>query len=277
MDANPVPHATAMVTKPVRIDVLRAAIQKWLPRPPEKDVSSPLPAPIDITVLKGLVDNDQEMAREILAEYLARRFAGRGENIEDLTQVAMIGLLNAIDRFDPDREVQFTTYAAVTIVGELKRHFRDKGWSVRVPRRLGEIGLRVNRALGELWQELGRSPTVAELAARIEVSEDQVLEAMEAMQAYSASSLDAPIGEDGLTHADLLADEDEPLERLEGWETVAPMIRRLPARERRILYLRFFLGRTQSEIAKELGISQMHVSRLLAQTLTALRREAGEG
>ena len=189
----------------------------------------------------------------------------------------MIGLLNAIDRFDPDREVQFTTYAAVTIVGELKRHFRDKGWSVRVPRRLGEIGLRVNRALGELWQELGRSPTVAELAARIEVSEDQVLEAMEAMQAYSASSLDAPIGEDGLTHADLLADEDEPLERLEGWETVAPMIRRLPARERRILYLRFFLGRTQSEIAKELGISQMHVSRLLAQTLTALRREAGEG
>ena len=183
----------------------------------------------------------------------------------------------APDRFDPDREVQFTTYAAVTIVGELKRHFRDKGWSVRVPRRLGEIGLRVNRALGELWQELGRSPTVAELAARIEVSEDQVLEAMEAMQAYSASSLDAPIGEDGLTHADLLADEDEPLERLEGWETVAPMIRRLPARERRILYLRFFLGRTQSEIAKELGISQMHVSRLLAQTLTALRREAGEG
>ena len=212
-----------------------------------------------------------------LAEYLARRFAGRGENIDDLTQVAMIGLLNAIDRFDPSREVQFTTYAAVTIVGELKRHFRDKGWSVRVPRRLGEIGLRVNRALAELWQELGRSPTVAELATRIEVPEDQVLEAMEAMQAYSAASLDAPIGEDGLTHADLLADEDDSLERLEGWETVAPMIRRLPARERRILYLRFFLGKTQSEIARELGISQMHVSRLLSQTLTALRREAGEG
>ncbi|MFM8944885.1 MAG: SigB/SigF/SigG family RNA polymerase sigma factor [Actinomycetota bacterium] len=211
-----------------------------------------------------------------LAEYLARRFAGRGENVDDLTQVAMIGLLNAIDRFDPEREVQFPTYAAVTIVGELKRHFRDKGWSVRVPRRLQETGLRLNRALAELWQELGRSPTVAELSARLEVPEEQVLEAMEAMQAYSAASLDAPIGEDGLTHGDLLADEDEPLDRLEGWETVAPMIRRLPARERRILYLRFFLGKTQSEIARDLGISQMHVSRLLAQTLTALRRQAGE-
>jgi RNA polymerase sigma-B factor len=211
-----------------------------------------------------------------LAEYLARRFSGRGEHLEDLTQVASIGLITAIDRFDPDREVQFPTYAAVTIIGELKRHFRDKGWSIRVPRRLQETGLRVNKVLGELWQELGRSPTVAEIAAKLELPEEQILEAMEAMQAYSTTSLDAPIGEDGLTHGDLLPAEEGSVELLEGWATVAPAIKRLPARERRILYLRFFLGRTQTEIAQELGISQMHVSRLLSQTLAALRREAGE-
>lgn len=211
-----------------------------------------------------------------LAEYLARRFSGRGEQLDDLTQVASIGLINAIDRFDPDREVQFATYAAVTIIGELKRHFRDKGWSVRVPRRLQETGLRVNKVLGELWQELGRSPTIAEIAAKIEIPEEQILEAMEAMQAYSTTSLDAPIGEDGLTHGDLLPAEDGSLELLDGWATVAPAIQKLPPRERRILYLRFFLGRTQTEIAQELGISQMHVSRLLSQTLATLRREVGE-
>ncbi|MFM7718453.1 MAG: SigB/SigF/SigG family RNA polymerase sigma factor [Actinomycetota bacterium] len=211
-----------------------------------------------------------------LAEYLARRFSGRGEALDDLTQVATIGLLNAIDRFDPEREVQFSTYAAVTIVGELKRHFRDKGWSVRVPRRLQETGLRVNRALGELWQELGRSPTTAELAERLEVSQEEVLEAMEAMHAYSTTSLDAPIGEDGLTHGDLLPADDGSIELLEGWASVAPLLQKLPARERRILYLRFFLGRTQTEIADEIGVSQMHVSRLLAQTLALLRQQAGE-
>jgi RNA polymerase sigma-B factor len=206
-----------------------------------------------------------------LAEYLARKFAGRGEAVEDLIQVASIGLLNAIDRFDMSREVQFPTYAAVTIVGELKRHFRDKGWSVRVPRRLQEVGLRVNRVLGELWQELGRSPTVAEIARKLELSEEQVLEAMEAMQAYSTTSLDAPIGEDGLTHGDMLPQDDDSLELLEAWASVGPMLRELPQRERRILYLRFFKGLTQTEIAEQLGISQMHVSRLLSQTLAQLR------
>jgi len=206
-----------------------------------------------------------------LAEYLARKFAGRGEAVEDLIQVASIGLLNAIDRFDMSREVQFPTYAAVTIVGELKRHFRDKGWSVRVPRRLQEVGLRVNRVLGELWQELGRSPTVAEIAKKLELPEEQILEAMEAMQAYSTTSLDAPIGEDGLTHGDMLPQEDDSLELLEAWASVGPMLRELPQRERRILYLRFFKGLTQTEIAEQLGISQMHVSRLLSQTLAQLR------
>jgi RNA polymerase sigma-B factor len=206
-----------------------------------------------------------------LAEYLARKFAGRGEAVEDLIQVASIGLLNAIDRFDMDREVQFPTYAAVTIVGELKRHFRDKGWSVRVPRRLQEVGLRVNRVLGELWQELGRSPTVGEIARKLELPQEQILEAMEAMQAYSTTSLDAPIGEDGLTHGELLPQEDESLELLEAWASVGPMLRELPPRERRILYLRFFKGLTQTEIAEQIGISQMHVSRLLSQTLAQLR------
>ncbi len=206
-----------------------------------------------------------------LAEYLARKFAGRGEAVEDLIQVASIGLLNAIDRFDMSREVQFPTYAAVTIVGELKRHFRDKGWSVRVPRRLQEVGLRVNRVLGELWQELGRSPTVAEIAKKLELPEEQILEAMEAMQAYSTTSLDAPIGEDGLTHGDMLPQDDDSLELLESWASVGPALRELPQRERRILYLRFFKGLTQTEIAEPLGISQMHVSRLLSQTLAQLR------
>jgi RNA polymerase sigma-B factor len=211
-----------------------------------------------------------------LAEYLARKFAGRGEAVEDLIQVASIGLLNAIDRFDTGREVQFPTYAAVTIVGELKRHFRDKGWSVRVPRRLQEVGLRVNRVLGELWQELGRSPTVAEIAMKLELPEEQILEAMEAMQAYSTTSLDAPIGEDGLTHGDMLPQEDDSLELLESWASVGPMLRELPQRERRILYLRFFKGLTQTEIAEQLGISQMHVSRLLSQTLAQLRGAINE-
>jgi RNA polymerase sigma-B factor len=221
---------------------------------------------------------DDQAAREELvrlyqplAEYLARKFSGRGEAVEDLVQVASIGLINAIDRFDTGREVQFPTYAAVTIVGELKRHFRDKGWSVRVPRRLQEVGLRVNRVLGELWQELGRSPTVTEIARKLELPEEQILEAMEAMQAYSTTSLDAPIGEDGLTHGDMLPQDDDSLELLESWASVGPVLRELPQRERRILYLRFFKGLTQTEIAEQLGISQMHVSRLLSQTLAQLR------
>jgi RNA polymerase sigma-B factor len=233
-----------------------------------------------IELFRKLPDPDarERLTREFLplAEHLARRFYGRGEPIDDLLQVASLGLLHAIDRFDPDREVQFSTFAAVTIVGELKRHFRDKGWSIRVPRNLQEAALLVNRVLGELWQELGRSPTVAEIAARAHLTEDQVLEAMDAVQAYSSASLDAPIGEDGTTSADVLGDHDESFAISEGWLTIAPALRELPERERRILYLRFFKGLTQSEIAKDVGISQMHVSRLLSQTLERLRHETAE-
>jgi RNA polymerase sigma-B factor len=206
-----------------------------------------------------------------LGEYLARRFSGRGEQIEDLVQVANIGLLNAIDRFDPSRGVQFETYAAATIVGELKRHFRDKAWAVRVPRRLQETGLRMNRVLPQLSQELGRSPTIAEIAHRLELSVEEIVEAMDAMQAYSTTPLDVPFGAEGLTPADTIEHEDDSLEILESWATIAPKVRELPKRERTILYLRFFRGLTQTEIAREVGISQMHVSRLLAQSLSRLR------
>lgn len=211
-----------------------------------------------------------------LTQYLSRRFAGRGEPLDDLIQVANLGLLGAIDRFDPSREVQFSTYAAATMVGELKRHFRDKGWTIRVPRRLQELGLRINRLLPIVSQELGRSPTIAELATRLEVDEEEVVDAMEAAQAYSTTSLDAPINEDGGTALDTLGELDASMERLDEWASIAPAIRDLPARERRVLYLRFFSGLTQSEIAEEIGVSQMHVSRILAQTLRALRGSLGQ-
>jgi RNA polymerase sigma-B factor len=206
-----------------------------------------------------------------LAEYFARRFAGRGEPLEDLVQVADVGLLGAIDRFDPSRDVRFTTYAAATIVGELKRYLRDRAWSIRVPRRLQELGLKVNRTLPALTQELGRSPTVPEIAERLEVMPEEVLEALDAAQAYSAASLDAPTGEGGWTPSETLGESDDSIELTEEWAVVSPAVRDLPARERLVLYLRFFRGLTQSEIAEEIGVSQMHVSRILAQTLARLR------
>jgi RNA polymerase sigma-B factor len=212
-----------------------------------------------------------------LAEYLARRFYGRGEPLEDLVQVASIGLLKAIDRFDPGREVKFSTYATATIVGELKRHFRDKGWALRVPRRLQESGLKVGRAVTDLSQDLSRAPTVREIGGHTGLSEEEVLEAMETVHAYTTASLDAPTDEEGATSLQKLGEEDETFELLDSWTSVAPAIRELPLRERRILYLRFFRGLTQTQIAQELNISQMHVSRLLSRTLRELREAVEEG
>jgi len=210
-----------------------------------------------------------------LVEYLARRFRGRGEPLDDLVQVASIGLLKAIDRFDPGREVEFSTYATPTIVGEIKRHFRDKGWAIRIPRRLQEIGLQLAKVVPAMSQDLGRAPSVPEIAARTGFSEEEVLEAMNASQAYSLVSLDAPTGEDGADSLSRLGSEDESLELFEAWSSVAHLLERLPVRQRKILYLRFVTGETQSQIAEKLGISQMHVSRLLAKTLTFLRQAAG--
>jgi len=206
-----------------------------------------------------------------LARYLASRFRGRGESFEDLTQVALLGLIKAVDRFDPARGVRFSTYASATVVGEIKRHLRDRAWALRVPRRLQEMGLQVSKALGALHQEQGRSPTVAEIAERVGSTEEEVLEAMDAMTAYTAESLDAPSGEGETAWIDRLEREEPRFALLEEWESVVPSLRDLPEREKAILYLRFFRGRTQSQIAEEIGVSQMHVSRILAQTLRLLR------
>jgi RNA polymerase sigma-B factor len=208
-----------------------------------------------------------------LVEYLARRFRNRGEMLDDLIQVATIGLIKSVDRFDLERGVEFSTYATPTIVGEIKRHFRDKGWAIRVPRRLQELKLALTKATSELSQKNGRAPTVAELAQHLGLSEEEVLEGLESANAYSAVSLDAPDGgdDDSPAVADSLGMIDEALEGVEYRESLKPLLEKLPAREKKILMLRFFGGMTQSQIAAELGISQMHVSRLLARTLAQLR------
>lgn len=214
-----------------------------------------------------------------LAEYLARRFGNRGEPLDDLVQVASVGLLKAVDRFDPERGVEFSTYATHTIVGELKRHFRDKGWAVRAPRRMQELYLRLGKIISTLSQDLGRSPTIPELATEAQVSEEEVLEALEAGQAYRFASLDAPSpGDDGDgdTLGAHMGSDDPELVDAEHRAALSPLISQLPPREQKILHYRFFEGLTQSEIAARLGISQMHVSRLLARSLAQLRSAAEE-
>jgi RNA polymerase sigma-B factor len=210
-----------------------------------------------------------------LVEHLARRFRNRGEPLDDLIQVATIGLIKSVDRFDTDRGVEFSTYATPTIVGEIKRHFRDRGWAVRVPRRLQELRLQLTSATSELSQLHGRAPTVAELAAHLKLSEEEILEGLESANAYSTLSLDVPEqgDDDSPAVVDSLGTEDEALEGVEYRESLKPLLERLPPREKKILLLRFFGNMTQSQIATEIGISQMHVSRLLARTLAQLREE----
>ncbi|HET7328462.1 MAG TPA: RNA polymerase sigma factor SigF [Nocardioidaceae bacterium] len=212
-----------------------------------------------------------------LVDHLARRFRNRGEPLDDLVQVGSIGLIKSVDRFDPERQVEFSTYATPTIVGEIKRHFRDKGWAIRVPRRLQELRLSLSTATADLTQELGRAPTVAEIAERIGVNQDDVLEGLESANAYSTLSLDAPeAGEtEGPSMADALGTDDDALEGVEYRESLKPLLAQLEPREKRILLLRFFKGMTQSQIAADVGISQMHVSRVLARTLTQLREGLG--
>lgn len=210
-----------------------------------------------------------------LVEHLARRFQNRGEPLDDLLQVATIGLLKSLDRFDVDRGVEFSTYATPTILGEIKRHFRDKSWAVRVPRQLQEMRLALTAATADLGQKLGRSPTVAELAVHLKTSEAEIIEGLEASNAYATISLDAPSGDSGEddspTLADTLGGEDLSLENVEDRASLKPLLDALPPREKRILVLRYFANLTQSQIADEIGISQMHVSRLLARTLAQLR------
>ncbi|MFX4290960.1 MULTISPECIES: RNA polymerase sigma factor SigF [Streptomyces] len=209
-----------------------------------------------------------------LVKFAASRFRSRSEPMEDIVQVGTIGLIKAIDRFDPDRGVEFPTFAMPTIVGEIKRFFRDTSWSVRVPRRLQELRLDLAKAGDELAQKLDRAPTVAELAERLQLSHEEIIEGMAASNAYTASSLDAQPEEDEGEGAlaDRIGYEDHGLEGIEYIESLKPLIAELPPRDRQILSLRFVGNMTQSEIGEELGISQMHVSRLLGRTLSRLRR-----
>nr|MCF0101683.1 RNA polymerase sigma factor SigF [Streptomyces sp. MH191] len=209
-----------------------------------------------------------------LVRYAAARFRSRNEPMEDIVQVGTIGLIKAIDRFDPDRGVEFPTFAMPTVVGEIKRFFRDTSWSVRVPRRLQELRLALTKASDELSQKLDRSPTVAELAVVLGVSEEDVVDGLAVGNAYTASSLDSPAPEDDGGEgslADRLGYEDTALEGVEYRESLKPLLAKLPPRERQIIMLRFFANMTQSQIGEEVGISQMHVSRLLTRTLAQLR------
>ncbi|MFI2204515.1 RNA polymerase sigma factor SigF [Streptomyces sp. NPDC020192] len=209
-----------------------------------------------------------------LVKFSASRFRSRSEPMEDIIQVGTIGLIKAIDRFELARGVEFPTFAMPTIIGEIKRFFRDTSWSVRVPRRLQELRLDLAKAGDDLAQQLDRSPTVGELAERLGLSEDEVVEGMAASNAYTASSLDAQPEEDETEGAlaDRIGYEDHGLEGIEYVESLKPLIADLTPRDRKILSLRFVANMTQSEIGDELGISQMHVSRLLSRTLMRLRR-----
>jgi RNA polymerase sigma-B factor len=209
-----------------------------------------------------------------LARRLARRYQHTDEPLDDLIQVASMGLVKAVDRFDSSREVMFSSYAVPTILGELKRHFRDRTWSVRVPRDLQELALRVDQALTRLSIGRRRAPTVSEIASAVGVSEEQVLDAMEAMGAYRASSLDAPRStrdEETESVADSLGSTDSGYERAEARAALEPLFTRISERERIVLQLRFGEDLTQAEIGDRIGVSQMQVSRLIRQALTRLR------
>jgi len=215
-----------------------------------------------------------------LVRFLAVKFANRGEPLDDLVQVGTVGLLKAIDRFETDRGVEFTTYATPTIVGEIKRYFRDKGWAVKVPRRLQELNLAVNRTSDKLAIELGRSPTVGELAAHLSATEEEILEAQELGQAYNLLSLDSEVSGETEKKSQTLADTvgvtDAGLELLEDRANLERAFGVLTGRERVIIYLRFYESVSQTEIAKRLNVSQMHVSRLQAKALEKLRAVLAE-
>ena len=236
----------------------------------------------DKTLLRQYHAHGDVHAREELIERymslvrsLARRYAYRGELYEDLVQIGAIGLIKAIDRFDVDRGVELTTYATPNIIGEIKRHFRDRSWAVRVPRGLQELNVKLSKLVEQLTVELGRSPTVPELAKAAGVDEEAVLEALESGRAYSSLSLSTGTGMDDeeLDPLESLGEIEPQYELSEQRAMLAPGFRVLEQRERTILHLRFFEGLTQSQIAQQVGISQMHVSRLIRRSLERIRQE----
>ena len=234
-----------------------------------------------ILELRDSPEGRTEIVQEFdgLAVRLAHRFAGKGEPLDDLIQVARLGMVGALDRFETGHGARFATFATRTIMGELKRHLRDKAWSVRVPRGLQELSLEVGNAVQRLTQQLGRSPRLSEIATEIGSDVEAVIEALDAGRAFTAASLEASLGSDGesSTRLDLMGEVDSGLVQAPERVTVAELIEDLDEREKSILHKRFFEGKSQSEIAADVGISQMHVSRLLRSTLQQLRDRAGVG
>jgi RNA polymerase sigma-B factor len=245
-----------------------------------------MPERNDRELLRRYHEHGDLQAREQLIEQymslvrsLARRYSYRGEQLEDLVQIGAIGLIKAIDRFDLERGVELTTYATPNIIGEIKRHFRDKGWSVRVPRGLQELNVQLSRLIEQLTVQFGRSPTIGELAKASDSTEEEVLEALESGRAYSSLSLSTGGGGDSdeeLDPLESIGEEEHEYEVSEDRAVLAPGFRALDDRERRILHLRFFEGLTQSQIAQQVGISQMHVSRLIRRSLEKIRAEIAE-
>nr|WP_223767168.1 RNA polymerase sigma factor SigF [Streptomyces huiliensis] len=281
------PHSEDIVTVPRGTAETASSAIPPLPEIPPYDEVEPVDARALSKTLFARLESLEEGTHEYayvrntlvelnlaLVRFAASRFRTRSEPMEDIVQVGTIGLIKAIDRFELSRGVEFPTFAMPTIIGEIKRFFRDTSWSVRVPRRLQELRLTLAKAGDELAQRLDRSPTVAELAQHLGISEDEVVEGMGASNAYTASSLDAPAEDDDNegTLAARIGYEDHDLEGVEYVESLKPLIAELPPRDRKILSLRFVGNMTQSEIGEELGISQMHVSRLLSRTLVRLRR-----
>jgi RNA polymerase sigma-B factor len=213
-----------------------------------------------------------------VARNVARRYAQRGEPLEDLVQVASVGLMNAVDRFDPELGHQFLSFAIPTITGEIRRHFRDKTWSVRVPRRLKDLHLSINGVVAELSHQIGRAPRPSEIAARLDIPTADVLEALQAAQSYRAGSLDEMLTSepDATARGDLFGERDPHFEQFTDSHSVAPHLKELPTRERNILIMRFYHDMTQTQIAERIGISQMQVSRLLSGTLARLRQAIDE-
>jgi RNA polymerase sigma-B factor len=244
-------------------------------------VSSSLAGLGDRELLKLYHERGDATAREELVnrhlplvKSLARRYAGRGEALEDIEQVGAIGLIKAIDRYELSREVALTTYATPNVVGEIKRHFRDKGWAIRVPRALQELNGKMGPTIESLTSRLGRSPSIAEIAAEFETSPEQVLEAMEAGSAYAPVSLSAgPTSEGELDPLETIGDVDEEFERTDDRTSLEPALAALPDREQEILRMRFEEGLTQTQIAEKVGISQMHVSRLIRRSLERMRKQ----
>lgn len=225
-------------------------------------------------------EGDQKAREELITRYLplvrslARRFISRGQSVQDLVQVGSVGLIKAIDRFDRGRGVELSTYATPTILGEIKRYFRDRGWAVKVPRALQDLNVRLNRVIERLTTEYGRSPTIAELAAACDTTEEEVLEALESGRAYASLSIysgSQSEDDDSFELLDYLGEEEQEFEVVERRQFLAPAMKMLDERERLILHLRFFEGMTQTQIAARVGISQMHVSRLIRKSIGVLR------